>query len=375
MRILFDDLLPVHYGFAFVTVGYPDCGDRLIECRGGQSNGLCGAAEEDALSLVFGTHTGPIPLRIEVWPTEPPVDDAWEEVVEASLLLEGAEPLILSAFDSGFPLGHLLAGTYRVRFCASGMDAARQQDTVLEDEEAADRYLLQLWPDDVWRPDRILRQTSETAGYWHRTARETPAPPSRAERQAAEEAARAEARRQGEAAMHAAIPRVVWGDGTPSERLLAVGGRSPQVFQRDAALAERLAALDPEDQRSLALWCARTAVDRAGRSNHPRVKAGLRSLEAGNGLPPDLASWDTAPATLSPTPPGPRVATVTVVVTDPSPAEPNLHPDYQLAFVLLEAADPDPGRAALGAVEGLLMGQHPYSDPREIWAAIDRRRT
>ena len=369
MQVLFDGHLRVDYGFAFLKPASSDAEARLIECRGGQSNGLCGAAEEGVVALTFGTSMGRLPFRIELWPAAPAIGTEWEDVVEVSFVVEDTEPLVLSTFDDGHTIDDL-QGTYRVRYNVSGLDDAHQM--LEEGEDPADRTLLQLWPDETWRPDAILRQTSDSAGYWHQTARETPAPPSRVEREAAEQAARAEAQRQGEAAMHVALQRVTWGDLTPSERLLAVGGRSPQMFRRDAELAEHLAALDPEAQRSLALWCARIAVDRAGRSNHPRVQAGLRSLEAGNGLPPDLASWDTAPAALSPTPPGPPVATVTVVVSDPSPAEPNMHPDYQLTFVLLEAADPDPGRAVLGAVEGLLMGQRPYAERQEVWTAIAR---
>ncbi|WP_433733954.1 hypothetical protein ACQP0C_17585 [Nocardia sp. CA-129566] len=59
---------------------------------------------------------------------------------------------------------------YRVRYCAQGMDQARQKDTRLDDEPLLDRYLLQFWP-ALPEPDRVVRQTSEIAASWHDHAR------------------------------------------------------------------------------------------------------------------------------------------------------------------------------------------------------------
>ncbi|WP_051798293.1 hypothetical protein [Catenuloplanes japonicus] len=55
--------------------------------------------------------------------------------------------------------------SYRVRYCATGMDdAAAEPDT----DDAVDRYLLQFWPADP-APDEIVRQGSAHAAYWHTT--------------------------------------------------------------------------------------------------------------------------------------------------------------------------------------------------------------
>jgi hypothetical protein len=43
-----------------------------------------------------------------------------------------------------FPINQLTC--HRVRYCASGMDAAKAQDTVLEDESPIDSYAPVLWP-------------------------------------------------------------------------------------------------------------------------------------------------------------------------------------------------------------------------------------
>ena len=68
--------------------------------------------------------------------------------------------------------------SYRVRYCATGMDEGRELDTrVIDDEDqededrAYDRYVLQFWPAPP-APDQVLRQTSETAAYWHGWVRE-----------------------------------------------------------------------------------------------------------------------------------------------------------------------------------------------------------
>lgn len=141
----------------------------LDDARAGQSNGLLGAAVPGALSLMFGLHTGPEPLRIEWSETEPPVEDAWEEVVDASVDLPDQE-MLLSAFEEFVDVVVPASGPHRARFNARGMDAAREMDSRDDDEPAPDRYLLQLWPAAA-APDRIVRQTSANAAYWHRAAR------------------------------------------------------------------------------------------------------------------------------------------------------------------------------------------------------------
>lgn len=76
---------------------------------------------------------------------------------------ESAEPLPLPA-----------GGPYRVRYCARGMDAARDLDTRLDDDPAPDAYLLQLWPAPP-APDAVLRVTAAAAAYRHDHARTLPA--------------------------------------------------------------------------------------------------------------------------------------------------------------------------------------------------------
>lgn len=54
----------------------------------------------------------------------------------------------------------LAAGSYRVRYSASGMDEARPGIT-----DDADTYLVQLWPAAAAQ-DRVVKETSQSAAYW-----------------------------------------------------------------------------------------------------------------------------------------------------------------------------------------------------------------
>lgn len=170
MTVLFSDEVPVHYGFIFLSS--VDDLPGLMETRRGQWNGLCGAAVRGVLSLVTGLHTGRVPLVVEWLDTEPVLDPRWEDVVEVSFTPMRRE-LALTSFEDYFGVRLPAAGSLRVRYCASGMDAAHQQDTVMSDEPVADRYLLRLWQGDPG-PDSVVRQTSAYAAYWHGEARALP---------------------------------------------------------------------------------------------------------------------------------------------------------------------------------------------------------
>lgn len=126
-------------------------------------NGLCGGAVADGLFLTVGIHTGNVLITVEIHETAPPVDDAWEEIVEASCCFS-VTPIFLYGWagDSAQELP-LRAGRYRARFCAKAFGASEDED---DDEESAECYLLAFWP-EAPRPDLILKQTSPNAIYWH----------------------------------------------------------------------------------------------------------------------------------------------------------------------------------------------------------------
>ena len=165
MRV-FDGRLHVHYGQAYVFSG--DAGDTsdLDQCFRGQSNGLLGAGQPGMLFFLTGLHTGLVELTIDVVEHEPPLDDGWEEVVEVSFAPADADARLEAWGGDLVCRLPLEQRAYRVRYAARGMEEGRAADTILEGTEPIDAYALSFRP-AAPAPDRILRQTSETAAYSH----------------------------------------------------------------------------------------------------------------------------------------------------------------------------------------------------------------
>jgi len=163
-------------------------------------------------------------------------------------------------YEAAWPLP-LEQVDYRVRYCASGLDAAQEQDTRMAGQPAVDRYLLQFWPQSP-EPDAVIRQTCEFAGYWHEQARTRPAPPKPEQR--------AEARRRQQLAREQAVAQAArlleerrWGDRLPDERVRGVNGALP-LAGLDRELLDALETLDDRTQRAIAVWAARRAYTVAG---------------------------------------------------------------------------------------------------------------
>ena len=164
MRTLFTGEPFVAYAQIYVDgSGSQPC---LDECFAGQANGLCGAAVPGFLFLITGLHTGNVGLTIESHDAEPPLDDTWEEIVEASFRPRGQRVgLCQWAGEAWWDLD-LPECDHRVRYCAINLDEARAADTRSSDEPDLDLYLLQFWPAPP-ADDRVLKQTSKVAAYWH----------------------------------------------------------------------------------------------------------------------------------------------------------------------------------------------------------------
>ena len=163
---VFDGQVQVGYHTASLLAAGNDGGSAPEACFAGQANGLCGVAVPGMIMFTTGLHSGPVAFSVDVLDAAPPLDDAWEEIVEASFIKEGADELTLCDFDgpNAYPVP-LKPGTYRVRFCARGMDAGAKADTLV-DEEPVDFYSLAFWS-AAEAPDVVLKQTSERAAYWH----------------------------------------------------------------------------------------------------------------------------------------------------------------------------------------------------------------
>ena len=81
---VFDQEIHVHYGQFYVESRVGDFFEGLTDSRGGQANGLCGAAVPGLLFLTTGRHTGYTRVTVEILNEFALVGDEWEHVVEAS---------------------------------------------------------------------------------------------------------------------------------------------------------------------------------------------------------------------------------------------------------------------------------------------------
>ena len=367
VTVLFDDDVPVHYGFIFLSS--EDDSPELMETRRGQQNGLCGAAVPGVISLITGLHTGRVRLRVEWLDSEPVLDPQWEDAVEVSFT--PSEPdLTLSSFDYRFDVRLPTVGDRRVRYCASGMDAAHRQDTS-PTRLAAERYLLQLWP-GAPGPDSVLRQGSGYAAYWHGAARALPPPPTDQQRAAA---ARADAERARREAERAAERREVlmWRGRRLSPRLRQLGGNVISVARSDRGLLDAFEALDPQTQRAAARWLARRAFEIAELDRLDWVRPALDAMDAGAALPEPFSE----PAAVFPLvrPAGPATIRASILANRidaaTQPKAVRVHRPSFAVPAIFSAVHPDPLRAL---VDAFSHAAATFDDRREDLVAELRRR-
>lgn len=348
MQVIFDGAPFVQYGFVWLSTldGYdlPD----LVAARGGQVNGLLGAALPGVLSVLTATHTGSVPLRVEAGAAAPVLNDAADDVVEASFEARSVD-LRLQTFDDGADLTLPAAGSYRARLSCSAWDAAHD-GTEDEDGTVPDRYLLQLWPAPP-APDAVLRQRSGGTAYWHGVAASTPAPDPDTPIVPAWQDEDDEDEETREAFWEQERARMRWGGTVPDDpRLLAVGGYAHQLYGRDRALVEALVDAAPAHQRAVALWAARrvctTATDRVDWS------VALDAVAAGRPVPPPFDDYDAVSAITWPPDPDAVGGTWGMLVASVGPAvRQPIDPTACAVPALAAAAQPDPLRAVLDAVE------------------------
>ncbi|MHB9755458.1 hypothetical protein ACYBSK_13905 [Streptomyces sp. BYX5S] len=349
-----DGEIHVHYGQAYVE---SDDG-RMAgphEALAGQRSGLCGAAVPGFLFLVTGLHTGHVGFSVEVHAREPALAPGWEDVVEVSFRPASPRTFLTEwGGEDAWELG-LDEVDHRVRYCASGMDAGRALDT-RGDGPRADRYLLQFWPAPA-EPDRVVRQTSEIAAYWHGVAREVPPPPTAAERAAQERAARA-AEERAERERHEEHERRAWGGRSPSDSLRAVEGQAWTLLRFDAALVHELDAAAPEVQRAVAVHAARRACAVAGIAGLSWVAPALVALDEGRALPAPFDDWDEMFQVLSSDPRVPdRTVRQAVPPTEPAP-------------VHAAASVAGPARAFAADTSGAATEPYPVSQPHMALPAV-----
>lgn len=374
MQVLHDGDVDVHYGF-LALAPESEVVAELIDARGGQRNGLCGARIPGCLSMVTGLHTGRVPVRVELHAVAPEVGDEWEEVVEVSMTVRDGEGYLLSAFDDWHELTGLAPGPHRARWCAAGMDAGKAMDCPDEGERAPDRYLLQLWPARP-EPDTVLRQTAEIAAYWHGVAAATPIPdpatfrpqaldpddePAETSVEIETEPGVTSVELESDSATSAAMTAAwrsspfwlaMWGGRAPEGELAEWDERAARVAPHDRDLLDRLVTIEPARQRALALWAARRACERAEIDTLPWVAEALERVHAGERLE---GPW--ADGTVFAQLPQREGTTFEIRVTVDAPVDRERIPwarDVAAVDAVLGASDEHPGVAAAIALGALL---------------------
>ncbi|MEV4822129.1 hypothetical protein [Micromonospora sp. NPDC049274] len=401
MRVLFDGTAPVAYGQIYVTSRELP---NMEMAFAGQVNGLCGAGYAGALFLMTGTHTGQVHLRIEAHDGEPSAaTEEWEEVVEASFRPRDAAVELVPWGEGSLALLPLIPEdqdtrrlpAYRVRYCATGMDAGSDpfgghDPDELDDgdytymERRPDRYLLCLWPEDsefddpsdaVTRTDAILRQTSRAAAYWHGWAAGLPPAPTLWEQVEAEQLRRLERERRDEEYRRRDELRR-WGGRLPTERLRQVRGNIQGLVLLDRDLVDGVAAADAATQRQIAIWAARRALTLAGIADVDWMTPAWTALDRGVPLPAEFAD----PGALWRRVLGEPPVTFSIVSLRPAghgPADPlvaaldaPVNPVAMALPALVAAGESDPLQAAL---EALWAAVSTYAARRNEFLADVRR--
>jgi hypothetical protein len=275
MRTLMSEPAWVHYGQIYVESS-EDFAD-LGECFAGQRNGLCGAAVPGKLFLITGLHTGKVGFTVELHDRMPSVDYTAEEVVEASYRPLGEAALVCWGGGGDWPL-ELEQVDYRVRYCGWGMDAGHQAGPPMDGEPLVDRYLLQFWPAPP-APDRVIKQTSGQAAYWHKFARQTPPPPTPEQRA---ELKRERERRHAEEFLAELTEQ--WGGTLPSERVRDAARLAFGLVQLDRPLIDDIDRAGADDQRAIARWSARRAAVEAQLDQHEWIATLLEGMDRGADL-------------------------------------------------------------------------------------------
>ncbi|MEU9791132.1 hypothetical protein AB0E27_10920 [Streptomyces sparsogenes] len=345
----------VHYGQIYVESDPENAIPDLSEAFAGQSAGLCGAAVPGVLWLITGLHTGNVGFTVEVHDEDPPLDPVWEDVVEVSFHpVSERTSLVQWAGEAAWDL-NLDRTHYRVRYCAQRMDEGRKLDTRVSGEPQADSYLLQFWPAPP-RADRVVRQTSQNAAYWHRYARELPPPPTPEQRAETERLARqAEERAAEERGLH--HERWEWGGRLPSEGLRDVGGNVRGLLRFDSDLVHALDTAGSEVQRAVASLAARRACEVAGLIGVSWVTQALTALTERRPLPPPFDDTARMWETLRSDPQVPRRSVLEAVPPERPPYRPQTPPAVAgwTWFPAAESGDNGPRRRGLGRALGAFV--------------------
>jgi hypothetical protein len=368
IRVLFDGQIRVDYGQMYVQSDPARFASELERAFAGQRNGLCGSGTPGALFLITGLNMGDVGLTIEAHDTAPSGgEDQWEEIVEASFTPLTDQVSLVPWGAAAVSALDLDRVDHRVRYCADGMEQARAADLRMEGEPELDRYLLQFWPESPG-PDRIVKQTTEIAAYWHSFARnlpDPPPPPTPQEQAEADRLARLAEEKARQQAQEVFETRR-WDGEMPTERLRRVGGNVIGLARLDRRLLDLLGQASADKQRELARWAARQAYEQAGLADLDWVRPALEALDRGQPLPPPFndttALWDAVFT---------REEVPRTRVTRPAGGERNISRQAAAVPAVRAAAETDPLRAAINALYAAAVSYG--EDYRELLDEARRR--
>ena len=264
MKLLFEGKLSVSYSQLYLRGSDDDDPAEFTIPFVAQANGLCGVAVDGFACLMTGTHTGEIDMRVELHDAAPPIDAEWQEVVEASFTPWVTPAVLVGLMGGSAARLELECVDYRMRYCASGMDEGNR----IQPQRAAvpERYLLQFWAaPPAW--DCVLRETSSTAGSWHRHAR---------------------------GLLHRMLK-------TPEELQQEVQQQSKTSLGEMLAgfapdLPDLIAAAGAEKQRSIARRVVHRACELAGLASIDWIAAALAAMDRGQPLPDPFTDESTVSA-------------------------------------------------------------------------------
>jgi hypothetical protein len=258
VRVLFDGVVQVDHGQLYLTAEDADVPVPDLAFAG-QRNGLCGAAVPGALYLMTGLQYGGVAFTVQRHDVEPPVDDRWEDVVEVSFHVPPSPLSLRNTEGDGWAVP-VPAGQYRVRYCARDFQAGWDVETA-DDDEPVGRYLLALWPAQPG-PDRIVRQSSDAAAYWH--------------------------------AENGSVTEPTAASDAVAARLAAVRVHLGVIRAIHEPLVDALAGASDELHRRVARWAALRALSVAGIHDLPVLRPAVTRLVAGEQVPPPFDIGVTA---------------------------------------------------------------------------------
>jgi hypothetical protein len=165
MKVVVSDEVHVDYGQIFVGNRSGQC-ELFASFAGQEGVGLCGGGTEGMLLLLTGLRIGGVGFIAELHDSRPALDETWEDIVEVPFRPVEEETWLLQWNGSMAWELELEERDYRVRYSATGMDAAWRLNNRDNGEPQTDRYLLQFWPAPP-EPARVLKQTSTQAANSH----------------------------------------------------------------------------------------------------------------------------------------------------------------------------------------------------------------